>query len=252
MIYSKEQARLNLIAAVRLIGKHFEVKDWRTEAETRLKRKLDAFFKKMNDRIAGFLSTSPAWSDIPEAFWDEIQLGTLDILLPEMRLLALEGAERLGEKLPMAVNWELVNQRAVDAATNYAYNRVTNLTDTGRNLLQESISDFFDKGWTHEDLVNKLIDFGEVRADMIATTETTRASAMGEYALSDELEAEGVKMIGVWHTENDELVCEICGPRDGMKEGDGWERIGEDGYEQPPAHVNCRCWVGHESEGYYD
>lgn len=38
-----------------------------------------------------------------------------------------------------------------------------------------------------------------------------------------------------WHTQEDERVCPICGPRDLVeyRQGEG---------PQPPAHQNCRCW----------
>jgi hypothetical protein len=78
---------------------------------------------------------------------------------------------------------------------------------------------------------------------MIAITEVTRAAAEGERATVREIAKEGIKMVEVWQTKNDEIVCTICGPRHGKKVGDGWSR--NDG---PPAHPRCRCWINHEFE----
>jgi len=231
--------------AVKKEAKSIEVKDWRTDAETRLKRKLDAFFKKMNDRIAGFLSTSPAWSDIPEAFWGEVGLEMQDIVGAELYSVALNSAQRLGSQLPLTYNWELVNNRALEFINNYWYREVGYITGTSRQTVQDSLTAFYEQGLTRQELEDRLVKFGDIRAEQIAVTEVTRASAEGERAIVDELAVEGVTMVEVWMTNEDEKVCDICGDRDGKEEGDGWGR--EDG---PPAHVNCRCWVNHYLPGY--
>jgi SPP1 gp7 family putative phage head morphogenesis protein len=82
--------------------------------------------------------------------------------------------------------------------------------------------------------------YSPVRAEMIAVTEVTRAAAEGERATVREIEKEGIRMVEVWQTNNDSLVCPICGPRHGKKVGDGWSK--NDG---PPAHPRCRCWLTH-------
>ena len=78
--------------------------------------------------------------------------------------------------------------------------------------------------------------FGEIRAEMIAITEATRAFSEGNI---QEWLASGVVDGIKWMTAEDELVCPICEPLDG-KEGsltDGIEGL------KPPAHVRCRCWL---------
>jgi hypothetical protein len=81
--------------------------------------------------------------------------------------------------------------------------------------------------------------YGPRRAAMIARTEVTNAAMQGEVGIIDELRKEGIHMISVWQTSNDDLVCVICEPRNGKKKGDGW-------YEERAAHPNCRCWINHE------
>ena len=55
-----------------------------------------------------------------------------------------------------------------------------------------------------------------------------------------------VKVKKQWFTNNDDLVCELCGPLNG-KEVDIDEPFypPEDDYQDgnPPRHVNCRCWT---------
>ena len=64
---------------------------------------------------------------------------------------------------------------------------------------------------------------------------------IGQYAIDivDEARIEAFRDAGIeevmWHTEHDDSVCEICGPRDGKI-----YRI-EDVPDKP--HLNCRCWL---------
>ena len=80
--------------------------------------------------------------------------------------------------------------------------------------------------------------YGPRRAAMIARTEVTRAAMQGEVLIAQELAAQGIHMVAIWKTRNDELVCPICGPRHNKEKGDGW-------YNEEPAHPNCRCWINH-------
>ena len=79
--------------------------------------------------------------------------------------------------------------------------------------------------------------FSEDRARMIAVTEVTRAFAEGNMAAWRE---SGVIERRRWNTNNDELVCPICGPRHNMVVDMG---ASFDGIDNPPAHPRCRCWV---------
>jgi hypothetical protein len=73
--------------------------------------------------------------------------------------------------------------------------------------------------------------FSPVRAERIAVTETTRAVVEGERAYVAELEREtGQRMVPIWMTANDELVCPICAPRNEKPITNG---------DYPPAHPNC-------------
>lgn len=56
-----------------------------------------------------------------------------------------------------------------------------------------------------------------------------------------------VRVVKKWYTNEDDRVCDICGPLgDGdwipIDEGFGVEE-GEAGLMEPPAHPNCRCWI---------
>src|SRR3989304_103710 len=73
------------------------------------------------------------------------------------------------------------------------------------------------------------------RLEMIARTEILRSSNLGAMAI---YEANRDVLEGwEWIATKDERTCDICGPRDGKKPAF------DSGYEQPPAHPNCRCGV---------
>ena len=96
-------------------------------------------------------------------------------------------------------------------------------------------------GATYGQLQQSLIHYGEIRAQAIAVTETTRAYASGEMAA---YQAEGYTE-WIWVAHKDELVCGICGPLAGKRVRIG-QAFGEwrgEAITQPPAHPNCRCGV---------
>ena len=90
--------------------------------------------------------------------------------------------------------------------------------------------------------------FGTERAGKIAITETTRAIGAGEnwaaafagvYLLSGESSASPTRL---WHTAEDERVCDECSPLDGQSESVWVSRFPLG----PPAHPHCRCWLDWE------
>ena len=109
-------------------------------------------------------------------------------------------------------------------------------------MLTVVLKDWQHSGGTMGDLTAAVADiFGEARAQRIAVTEVTRAYVEGSRIAADEVIEQGIKMIEIWHTDNDDLVCELCGPLDGEPVGIAWDRgMG------PPLHPNCRCWTTFE------
>ena len=111
-----------------------------------------------------------------------------------------------------------------------------------RSQLSMFIQSYVTEGWTMGELTEAIgTIFGEARAMRIAVTEVTRAYVEAARISADEMAALGLPMTEIWETDNDELVCEICAPRQGKVLGDGWTR--DDG---PPAHPNCRCRIRFE------
>jgi len=164
------------------------------------------------------------------------------------RLFADKAEIKDKEELPNGVDGSLVNQEAVDWVRNYSFDDLLpGIDETTRIAMRSAIASFFEEGLTMKELQQRITGIlGPENAEMIARTEVTRAAVEGERATVREadktLSKYGIEpMVEVWQTRNDDLVCSICGPRHGKKEGDGW--VKGDG---PPSHEGCRCWTNHK------
>ena len=140
--------------------------------------------------------------------------------------------------------------KIVEWAKRYSVGIWGTINEYSRQLLTEVLAEFMGRPMTMGALrlaVAKI--FGIERAGRIARTELTRAYYIGGKIAADEIRATGIRLIGIWRTKNDELVCEICGPLNGQPESPegGWVPAGMSGPGIIPyAHVNCRCGVSYE------
>ena len=198
----------------------------------------------------GFTALVKLLSDLPTldsnltAFFTELGASLRKVISPTLQQIYLSQAEVLSTQLTIGVDWGLINQAAANWATTYTFDLVRGINETTRQILQNAINTYYREGLTIDELKQLLEPtFGPVRADMIAVTEVTRASAQGELALARQIEKENpnIRMVDVWATNNDERVCIICFPRNGKDQGDGWE-------DPPPGHPRCRCWLNHRME----
>jgi hypothetical protein len=180
----------------------------------------------------------PNLNNVPQSFWDDIGLELGQVVLPFEDRVYLEAAQRLMSESPVGVDWSLVNEAASNWSRNYGSQLIKDISATSQRATQEAVANYYEQGWTIGDLRKKLGSiYGPVRAEMIAVTEVTRAAAEGERGMVAELRNQGIEMVPVWQTNNDELVCPICGPKHNKPIEDN---------EYPPAHPRCRCWVNHE------
>lgn len=135
--------------------------------------------------------------------------------------------------------------KVLEWATRYTFRLVGEINQATRDGLAEAIEEFAVtppdvEPWTMGDLRERVATiFSPDRAQRIAVTETTRAYAEGGRIAADEVRASGLEIKDIFETENDGLVCEICGPLDGQD-------ITQDPHLAPPLHPNCRCRVRHE------
>jgi hypothetical protein len=170
-------------------------------------------------------------------------------LIAILQLGARGGIELFSKDIPLKMDYTLTNKEAAKWAQEYSYELIKGLNETTRKMIMGAIEAFVkDPDYTMKDLFDLLEPaFGQERAENIAVTEVTRAYAQGQTLAGDALKEEwpDVKVIDRWNTNNDDLVCELCGPLNNAE-----VEHGEDFYEpeddlqdgQPPRHVKCRCW----------
>jgi len=178
-----------------------------------------------------------------DSFWNNEKNRMLAILQPRLEQMAVEAAKQAAQKAGIAFNPNLANANAARWARDYTDALLKQLGTTSTTGIGEIIAQWVEKpGATYSQLQQSLIQYGNVRAQAIAVTETTRAYAEGEIMAYKQ---EGITEIK-WHTNRDELVCFTCGPLHGKVVKIG-EEFGKDKkgnpIKNPPAHVNCRCSV---------
>jgi len=158
---------------------------------------------------------------------------------PEIAAITTQQALGLVAETGITFDMAVVSQEAIEWARQYTYDLIRGITDTTRELVRQATSTYFETpGMTMSDL-KRLLEpaFSPVRAEMIAVTEMTRASSMATNQHQQALAKVGIDMRRIWQTNHDSLVCDICGPLNGLPEED-WKAMYGLG---PPAHPNCRC-----------
>lgn len=154
--------------------------------------------------------------------------------------LGVKTADKQFKGIGFGFDYTLVNQDARKWADTYSYELVRGIDETTQAHLRQSIRQWIDNGLPLRSLKRELVPiFGRDRAELIASTEVTRAYAEGNriaYAAS------GVVEEIIWRTSTDERVCPVCGP---LADKKAPLRSGFDGVKGgfPPAHPRCRCWI---------
>lgn len=211
----------------------------RDDIEKELGKILGKLLSSQMGKLLEIMGDPPDVSKVPPEFWDEAGADFQDKVRPFLDRLFVDQAQTVLTSLPIGVNWNLINERAANWASQYTYELVSGINDTSRQYLQDAVSRYYRDAQTIGELEDSLMGaFGPVRSEMIAVTEITRASSQGEHALVEEVRAQGIQMREIYNTNNDELVCPICAPMNQK------EITNED--QRPPLHPRCRCWINSE------
>lgn len=178
--------------------------------------------------------------------WDDEDIADLVRALQEA---TRNGVALFGKRNPLQIDYTLTNAEAALAAREYAFGLIRDIQQTSIEVIRRVIAGFvLTPGATLQDVID-LLPFNEQRAQMIAVTEITRAYATGEIMAGQAVAREfpDVVVKKRWFTNNDDRVCTICGPLEGMEididDGFTTDEIGSEGLDSPPAHPNCRCWI---------
>ena len=219
----------------------------RDELEARMARLLGKLSKAQMGRLLEELGDPPRVENVSPTFWDEAGEELRNAIRPFMEAVYLESAQRLMSEQSVGVDWALVNEAAANWASTYTYELVTGINDTSARYLQSAVDRYYRDAQTVGELAAGLAQyeeftrragrlFGVDRATVIAITETTRAAVEGERGIADELAKERIQMEDFWVTRNDEVVCTICAPRNGVAEGKGTGDAYWTKRDGPPAH----------------
>ena len=171
------------------------------------------------------------WQQEESALWEDLA----EIIIGALLAGVAGGAELLPANARVLVDFDLVNESVINYARTYRYELIKGITDTTRKQVQQLVSDWVASGAPLSVLDTQLTPiFGEVRASMIAATETTRVVSAGN---QQAFESTGMVDEVEIQTSEDDRVCEICGPLSGTHLGVG------DIDAFPPFHISCRCWT---------
>ncbi len=208
------------------------------KAEATLYRAMRRRLNGQEREVMAALGDPPDLANLTTEFWDTQAGLMLADLRPQVERMTLDSIASTGRYVPIAWDEVVIAREAADWAAHYTYDLVRGIMDNTQALLRDQVGRFIETpGMTIGQLRDSLIGaFGDVRAQAIAVTETTRAYAQGETVVQAELRKAGLEMVRYFNTSAAERVCELCGPLDGKPE-DEW---GNDG---PPIHPGCRCWL---------
>jgi SPP1 gp7 family putative phage head morphogenesis protein len=128
-------------------------------------------------------------------------------------------------------------RRPTQYATDYSYDLVRGINSTTQTQLQTAVSEWFRNPDSVGALRKQLTPtFGSKRAQLISSTETTRAAFQGSLLGYEE---SGVVSEVEFVTVADERVCVQCGPLNGKRAP--LRGTFEGGYTIP-VHPQCRCF----------
>lgn len=214
---------------------------WQGQAENDLQDKLKSVMQEYWKLAAANIADGKP--PLPADFQARMQA----ILQRELSKLASEDAQGQADELGIEFDPAAVDISAEAWASEYSYDLIKGIDATTRETVANAVTAFTNTpGFTTGDLRDMLSSaFGDARAQMIAVTEVTRAFSAGEQIYQNMLGEMGVITVREWLTSEDEKVCPICGALDGQQVDIGDKFIDDDGneYDNPPAHVNCRCAV---------
>ena len=151
---------------------------------------------------------------------------------------------------PIGMKFDVTNPAAVEWISSHAGELITSISESTREDIVDLVEAAFTEQFDVDDLTDRISDLigDDARAEVIARTETMRASNEGQSQLWDQAVEVGL-LTGnehqIWITTPDDRLCPICEPMDGETTGlDGTFTVDGEEIEGPPAHPNCRCTIG--------
>ena len=188
-------------------------------------------------QVAAIQQETALYDRLRRALLESVDLGVF---------VAVEQLESIG----LGLDWTLVNEDARTWAQNHVGVLIDGIDQTTLTRTRSAIAVWIQNGEPLAKLIEDLTPiFGEKRAQLIASTEVTRAYAEANQRV---YRAAGIKYME-WRAAADELMCPICGALNGQIVGidnQFSQALDEEIRTQfrvdfaiPPAHPRCRCWI---------
>lgn len=153
----------------------------------------------------------------------------------------------------IAIAWDVYNGMIDKWLDGYMIDLADEVEVESLERLKRALQDGWKAGESISDLVKKVDsvfdDFSRYRSEMIARTESIRASAQASLLT---YEASGVVDRSMWIATPTDRTCDICAGLDGKIAKLGEPFPFDDTYGDatgPPAHPNCRCCLVPVLEG---
>lgn len=230
----------------------------RLEQERKAQRAIARGLNTQKDRVINSLPDSgddfARWAQ--QDLEDALSRGVSEAELQDALRRALIQSVDLGVAVAVAqfasigygFDWTLANDDARRWAEQHVGTLIRDIDRTTLERTRRAVAAWVENGEPLPRLVEELTPiFGPARAELIASTEVTRAYAEGN---RQAYRASGVVTRWQWRTSEDERVCPICGPLadtvvqiDSDFSGFLPDNVRRGAVTMPPAHPRCRCWV---------
>lgn len=167
------------------------------------------------------------WDDMDDLLWEGIAAVAIEALAAGGQ----GGAALLPSGIDALIDWDGFNQGTIDFLRDYRFDLIKGITDTSRDQTRQLLEDWM-RGGEPLSVLEAALEpiYGETRAAAIAATEVTRMFQEGNEMA---WKSTGLVQRMVWMTVQDDRVCPLCEPMDGVEIEFG---------EGPPLHTACRCY----------
>lgn len=227
--------------------------------KNKLERKMNGFwrgvFKRQAAQVEYWMNSAFfGRKAVPEIELPEDLIGETDEELRELILLLFEGAgyglAQMELELALGLDYTLTNVEAAAWARLHAGTLIKGINKTTVEAVRKGLGMFVETpGFTIRDFMD-LLPFDEKRSLRVAVTEVTNAYAEGQKVAAETAAKQypDVPVYKTWFTNNDDRVCDICGPLNGVEVPKDQPFVSRGmEFDKPAAHVHCRCWVGYRT-----
>lgn len=215
----------------------------RAEFERQLTRELTRAFNSAKREMTRWLGrrgmTTSDLATMPPDVLAELEANMTRIFSTTLDDVFVSAAQNFAGIMGFAIDDDLLRDRANQWASTYAPTLAKSMTRNIRirlsGIAQRSPGVPMDNALI-AGIIASVLSLSKVV--QTAVTETTNAISQGEQVVQDDIRRQQAQVESIWYSQLDERTCPVCGARHGKRMGEGWTI-------PPPAHPNCRCYIGY-------